>query len=61
MDIHSIPYKQKMLCVWKPFLKQKGPRRELTIDEEYASYEPDVLDLTKVEIKIEQLVRYPHN
>jgi hypothetical protein len=44
-----------MTCLRKPFLK-KHLQRELTLDERYATYEPEVLDLSKVEIKIELLV-----
>ena len=50
LDCHSI----QMICLRKPFLKKL--RRELTLDEKYASYEPEVHDLNKVEIKTDLLV-----
>ena len=54
MDTHTIPFKQKLVCLRKPFLKNQ--QRELTTAEMYYIYEPEVLDLSKVEIKIELLV-----
>ena len=55
VDTHGIPLRQKMVCLRKPFLKGHL-QKEMTIDEMYFSYEPEVLDLTKVEIKVDLLV-----
>lgn len=52
LDPHTIPFKQKMICLRKPKLP-----REPTIEQIYSIYEPEVLDLSKIEIKIELLVR----
>ena len=52
IDFHSIPHKQKMVCVRKPFLKKKL-HRVLTLDETYLMYEPEVPDLSKVDLKPE--------
>ena len=52
LDSHSIFFQQKMVCLHKPFLK-KQLERKLTQDEIFACYEPEVIDLTKVEIKTE--------
>ncbi len=51
LDTHTIPFKQKLVCLRKPKLK-----KEPTIDQVYYCYEPEVLDLSKIEIKIELLV-----
>lgn len=55
LDMHSIPMKKKMVCLRKPFLKRTS-HKELTAEERYYSYEPEPLDLTKVEIKVDLLV-----
>lgn len=55
LDRQMIPFKQKLFCLRKP--ASKGHlQRELTVDETYGSYEPEILDLAKVEIKIDLLV-----
>lgn len=54
MDTHNIPYKQKMTCLRrlrKRVGSMSGRRRE-----EETSYEPEVLDLSKVDTPIELLV-----
>ena len=50
----TVPNKLKMVCIRK-VSNQKCP---MTLDEEYALYEPIVMDLNKVEIRDELLVRY---
>ena len=56
MNPSTVPLKQKTLCLRKP-RKKKDICRELTLEEEYSTYEPDVHDLSKVELKFDLLVR----
>ena len=49
LDSHNIPIKAKMVCIRRPF----RPKRKLKPEEEYRFYEPEVMDLSRVDIRSE--------
>ena len=55
LDTHNIPFKQKTVCI-RRHKRKKGSEGNGRSQWEERPYEPEVLELSRVELRIELLV-----